>query len=129
MKASRIYETVVYAADLEAAAVFYQEVLGMELLRRHDLVLVFDCDPGVLLIFDPAKARQSGRDVPSHGPSGPGHLAFSCRSEELASWRQQLAEHGVEIEAEVDWGNARSIYFRDPAGNSLEFVGGELWRN
>jgi catechol 2,3-dioxygenase-like lactoylglutathione lyase family enzyme len=34
----------------------------------------------------------------------------------------------VEIEREITWPlGGRSVYFRDPAGNSVEFVEGEIW--
>ena len=35
---------------------------------------------------------------------------------------------GVEIEVDYLWpGGGRSIYFRDPAGNSLEFAEPSIW--
>lgn len=127
MQIQGIYETVLYASDLAGAAAFYQRVLGLRMLRQHEIVLAFDIRPGVLLIFDPEKTRQPDRSAPSHGALGPGHLAFSILPEELAGWRQHLAEHGVEVESEVARGQAQSIYFRDPAGNSLELVTGRIW--
>ena len=40
----------------------------------------------------------------------------------------RLEEAGVAIEADFRWPNgARSIYFRDPAGNSLEIAEPKLW--
>ncbi len=81
---------------------------------------------GVLLIFDPVAAAVPGRPVPSHGAEGAGHVAF--RVEDLSTWRAHLADRGIEIEREIAWGAERfSIYVRDPAGNSVEFVHGELW--
>jgi catechol-2,3-dioxygenase len=120
---------VLYAQDLAEAATFYQGVLGLEMLRQHELVLVFDCGPGVLLIFDPEKARQPSRNVPSHGTEGAGHLAFSIQSADIDAWREHLVRNGIEIEMEIDRGRAYSIYFRDPAGNSLELATPGLWRS
>lgn len=41
----------------------------------------------------------------------------------------RLLSHGVAIEADFLWPNgARSIYFRDPAGNSLECAEARLWQ-
>jgi catechol 2,3-dioxygenase-like lactoylglutathione lyase family enzyme len=81
---------------------------------------------GVLLIFDPVTAAAPGREVPSYGAQGAGHVAF--RVEDLNTWRAHLIERGIEIEREIEWGAERSsIYIRDPAGNSVEFVYGELW--
>jgi catechol 2,3-dioxygenase-like lactoylglutathione lyase family enzyme len=40
----------------------------------------------------------------------------------------ELRTHHVEIEREITWPRGgRSIYFRDPANNSVEFVEGEIW--
>ena len=85
--------------------------------------MVFRCGDGVLLIFDPRESRAAGREVPSHGASGPGHIAFTAKPEDLSAWRKQLHEAGVFIEQEMDWEEGgRSIYFRDPAGNVVELA-------
>jgi catechol 2,3-dioxygenase-like lactoylglutathione lyase family enzyme len=121
----RVYETVVYVSDLEAAAAFYRDVLGLR--QVTDGAFRLD-DGGMLLVFDPAESSQPGRIVPSHGPPGGSvHVAFSV--EALEPWRERLAEDGVEIEHEHEWplGGARSLYVRDPAGNSVELVEGDLW--
>jgi catechol 2,3-dioxygenase-like lactoylglutathione lyase family enzyme len=57
------------------------------------------------------------------------HVAFSVGEGELDAWRDRLAAHGVELEQDQDWqrGGARSLYVRDPAGNSVELVEGDLW--
>ncbi len=92
------------------------------------MALAFRCAGGVLLIFDPAKASLPGRDVPSHGARGPGHLAFAATAGELDGWRAQLEAHDVAIEMEVNWEQGgTSIYFRDPAGNSIELAPPTLW--
>ena len=128
MKADRIFETVLYADDLTAAEEFYRDALGLEVLDRSELMVIFRCGIGVLLIFDPQQSGVAGRNVPSHGATGPGHLAFAAREDDLHAWRDQLAENGVEIESEVEWGHGgRSIYFRDPAGNSIELAPPTLW--
>jgi catechol 2,3-dioxygenase-like lactoylglutathione lyase family enzyme len=66
--------------------------------------------------------------VPSHGASGPGHVAFRVPKGELDRWRETLLERGVEIDRDVEWdGGRRSLYVRDPAGNSVELTEDELW--
>jgi len=46
----------------------------------------------------------------------------------LDEWKKHLADHGVEIEKEVEWPKGgKSIYFRDPAGNSVELATRGLW--
>jgi catechol 2,3-dioxygenase-like lactoylglutathione lyase family enzyme len=121
----RVYETVVYASDLGAATAFYRDVLG---LREVDDGAFRLDDDGILLLFDPGRSSQPGRPVPLHGPSGGSvHVAFAV--DELEPWRERLSTAGVELEHEHEWarGGARSLYVRDPAGNSVELVEGDLW--
>ena len=128
MKARSIFETVLYARDLGAAEAFYRDVFGLEVLGRGAVAVVFRCGAGVLLVFDPDVARRPGRPVPSHGTDGAGHLAFAMPDEELEPWREQLKAHSVPIEMEVAWPEGgRSLYVRDPAGNSVELAPPALW--
>lgn len=128
MKVRQIFETVIYAGDLVAAKRFYTEVLGLDAYSTSDVVVSFRTEYGLLLVFDPAKAILPGRGVPSHGAQGPGHLAFAAAAADLDGWRAQLAAHNVPIEMEVNWEmGGTSIYFRDPAGNSIELAPPTLW--
>ncbi len=130
-----IHETILYATDLVAAAQFYRKVLGLPMLAEEvgQLACGFRLPSGsVLLLFDAAKSGRPGRDVPSHGAIGPGHIAFTIADETYNDWLMHLQEHGVEIERQIDWPggtgkHARSIYFRDPAGNSVELMAGDYW--
>ncbi len=123
-----ILETVLYAEDLDAAERFYREVLGLPLVARNDrLFRFFRVGGAMLLLFHPETARAS-RDVPAHGARGPGHVCFAVPERELELWRRRLAEHRVAIEHEHRWPNGgRSLYVRDPAGNSVEFASPRIW--
>jgi len=128
MQPSKIFETVLYAEDLAAAERFYHEALGLEVMERNNLTVVFRCGGGVLLIFDLRKSAAPDRDVPSHGTTGVGHIAFAAKPEDLDAWREQLRQAGVPIEREVDWDEGgHSIYFRDPAGNVVELAPPTIW--
>jgi catechol 2,3-dioxygenase-like lactoylglutathione lyase family enzyme len=124
---SRIYETVLYADDLRAVGDFYRDVLGLRSVGEPgELAATFRLDDGgMLLFFAPKLSSQPGRAVPSHGAIGAGHVALSV--DELDPWRDRLRAAGVEIEQEVDWDGGRSIYVRDPAGNVVELVEGDIW--
>jgi catechol 2,3-dioxygenase-like lactoylglutathione lyase family enzyme len=133
MQPQAILETAIYARDLAAAKAFYGGMLGLPVIAevegRH---VFFRVGTGVLLIFDPAATAVPSTNpalpVPVHGAWGAGHVCFAASREEIALWRERLARAGVEIEAEFDWPNgARSIYVRDPAGNSIEFAEPRLW--
>jgi catechol 2,3-dioxygenase-like lactoylglutathione lyase family enzyme len=125
-----VYEAIVYASDVVATAAFYTEVLGLQPLEEPDeLAAPFRLGNGaVFLIFNPARSSSPGRPVPSHGASGAGHVAFSVEPGSLDALATELGERGIEIEREVEWDEGgRSIYIRDPAGNSVELVEGEAW--
>jgi len=129
MNLDRIFETCLYAKDLEEAERFYREVLGLSVVSRmKGRGIAFRCGRGVLLIFNPEQTRIQDREVPSHGAEGPGHVAFPVRETELNACREHLARLGVKIETEVQWPEGgMSLYFRDPAGNSVELAPPTLW--
>jgi catechol 2,3-dioxygenase-like lactoylglutathione lyase family enzyme len=134
MQITGVLETCLYADDLAAAERFYAGVLGFELHSREAGRHVFlRCGASMLLIFDPERTRNAaghvgGSAVPTHGATGPGHVAFSIPGGELEAWRGRLTGAGLAIEAEIAWPKGgRSIYVRDPAGNSVEIVEGEIW--
>lgn len=133
MRVAGVLETALCAEDLDAAETFYGDVLGLECFHRHPTRQVFfRCGDGVLLIFNPEETRKPPKPgdlpVPPHGTSGAGHVCFRAAGEELDRWRARLEAAGVAIEADFEWpGGGRSIYFRDPAGNSLEFAEPRIW--
>ena len=125
-----IYETVLYGEDVAGLAAFYADVLGLRVVRGPDelAAAVRLPDGGVLLLFDPRRAEEPERAVPSHGGRGPGHVAFRVPAGGLGGWRATLTERGVSIEQEVEWAKGgKSLYVRDPAGNSVELTEDELW--
>jgi len=129
MRVRQILETCIYVDDLDAAKQFYQDVLGLEFVSRHDNRHVFlRCKDQMLLIFNPAESIADDGDLPRHGTTGPGHLAFGVPKDELDAWKSRLISIAIEIEREINWpGGGRSFYFRDPAGNSLELATPRIW--
>ncbi len=133
MQPAGILETVLYAANLPAAETFYSQILGLEVIRSDKRQVFFRCGDGVLLIFNPAEtikpvASATPFPVPPHGTTGSGHACFRASADEIVSWKKRLEKGGVAIEADFTWpSGGRSIYFRDPAGNSLEFAEPAIW--
>jgi len=81
----------------------------------------------MLLVFRP-EATLRGDPLPAHGARGPGHFAMGIAADDLDAWRQRLKEHGVPIEHEESWPRGgHSLYFRDPAGNSVELITPGVW--
>ncbi|MBK7403660.1 MAG: VOC family protein [Phycisphaerales bacterium] len=126
-----IHETIIYVAKLDAATEFYTGLLGLVAIggALGPVGRAFRVPGGsVLLLFDPEQSIRNGRGIPAHGAIGPCHLAFSIESSEYEAWRARLDGAGVEIEQEQVWpGGARSLYFRDPDGNSVELMAGDFW--
>lgn len=126
-----IHEAVLYADDVAGAASFYKEVVGLRIVfGPTPMLTALRVNSGsVVLLFDPAQAAVEGRDVPSHGTHGPGHLALTVDDDTLAAVLARCHTHGVAVEREVRWPRGgRSVYVRDPAGNSVEFVAGTIWQ-
>jgi catechol 2,3-dioxygenase-like lactoylglutathione lyase family enzyme len=131
---SAILESALYVTDLSAAEAFYGGVLGLTRIAgvegRH---VFFRCGAGVLLLFDAGATvvpppPGAPLPVPPHGTVGQGHLCFSATAGEIARWKDFLEEKGVAVEADFEWpSGGRSIYFRDPSGNSLEFAEPLIW--
>ncbi|MES2308184.1 MAG: VOC family protein [Verrucomicrobiota bacterium] len=129
MKLGRILETVLYAEDLAAAEKFYIQVLGLDLVEKMEgRHLFFRYHSGMFLIFNPFATEKSPSELPLHGSHGIGHVAWAISLDELPYWRETLNTSHVPIVKETSWGNgSHSIYFHDPAGNSLEFATPSVW--
>jgi catechol 2,3-dioxygenase-like lactoylglutathione lyase family enzyme len=133
MKAKAILETVLYAEDLTAARKFYEKILGLECFAEEEgRDVFFRCGQQVLLVFNPNRTSTPSvfgeNIIPPHGSHGGGHLCFRASKDEIDAWRTHLEAHDVKIEADFHWPNgARSIYFRDPAGNCIEFGEPSMW--
>lgn len=125
---ARILETCLYVDDLAAARRFYVGLLGLPIdSERAAAFLFLRLDGAMLLLFDPrATAAQTG--LPPHGAAGPGHVCFAVPEAELDGWRARLEAAGIPIEHEQRWPRGgRSLYVRDPAGNSVEFASPHIW--
>jgi catechol 2,3-dioxygenase-like lactoylglutathione lyase family enzyme len=130
---SGILEAAIYADDLDAAAGFYGGTLGLaEVGRAEGRHVFYRCGATILLVFRAAATRVAGSNpdlpVPAHGASGAGHVCFAADGPALDRIRRALDAHGIAVEADFHWPNgARSVYVRDPAGNSVEFAEPRLW--
>lgn len=124
-----VVETGIYVDDLSQTEAFYRDVLGLAVIGKEPGRHVFFRvgQRNVLLAFIPS-ATLKGDILPGHGAMGPGHFALGIAVDDLDSWRQRLITHGIVIEKEVQWPRGgKSLYFRDPAGNSVELITPGCW--
>lgn len=130
-RVTRILETALYVTDLARAREFYRDVLGLqlhaELPGRH---VFFRCGDSMVLLFNAAQTEQPDPvlHLPAHGARGPGHVAWLVSPDEMQAWRETFRLKGVPVEKEHTWpSGGRSLYFRDPSGNSLELATAAVW--
>jgi catechol 2,3-dioxygenase-like lactoylglutathione lyase family enzyme len=124
--------------DLDKTREFYEGVLGFKPVIADTIKIkeggrlrhiFFDVGRDQLIAF---MEPQGVPDVPAEYdaginrglglPSAFYHFAFEAGSEAaLSDKRDELCAQGVEVTDIVDHGFAKSIYFRDPNGLSLEY--------
>ena len=124
-----VHEAALYADDLDAAEQFWTRLGLPRIARAEGRHVFFRAGHDLLLVFDPRGTLTGGGAVPAHGALGPGHVALSVPDQAaLDAWRARLEAAGVAVEREHEWPTGgRSIYFRDPAGNSVEFITQGSW--
>jgi catechol-2,3-dioxygenase len=122
-------EIVLVVADVEAAARFYREVVGLTPLGEADHEWAW------FQVGDPAGLQRIAlRKGPllfeEHSPLSEGarwgrvHYAFLVARDRLETAAEHLRERGVTVHGPVqlEWMQARSYYFYDLDGNLLEFL-------
>lgn len=129
----RVLETALYVDDLDAAVAFYRDAIGLHVLVTDSRLVAMDAGQSTLLLLFRRGATASGAEtpngwIPPHDGRGPVHLAFAIAAGTLAAWETHLQRRGIEIESRVRWsGGGESIYFRDPAGHSVELATPGTW--
>ena len=133
-KLDRVIETCLHADDLDRAAAFYKDVLGLTEIAGDQRFRGFDVGgKSVLLLFRRGGTHQTvhlpGGTIPPHGGQGELHVAFAIAADEFAAWEARLTEHGVAVEGRMEWPEGgKSLYFRDPDHHLLEFATPGLWK-
>ena len=124
--------------DLDKTRAFYQRVLGFNPVVADTITIeegghlrhmFFDVGGGQLIGFlepngvpDVPAKYDAGINRGLGVPAGFYHFAFEAGSPAaLTEKRDELRAKGVETTEIVDHGWARSIYFKDPNGISLEY--------
>ena len=124
-------EVSIRVKDLDAMHKFYEEVVGLEVLRQDESFVFFKVAKGYgghtqnLALFDTSnrifletKSQQLSSDQTTLH-----HIALNVSLEDFESEKMRLEGLGLKVNATVhEWLHVRSLYFADPEGNTLEFV-------
>jgi len=117
-------EVSIQVRDLDAMQKFYEEVVGLEVLRRDndERFVFFKVAEGYgghtqnLALFEASNTLNS-QESTLH------HIALNVALEDFETEKMRLEGLGLKINATVhEWLHVRSLYFYDPEGNHLEFV-------
>ena len=128
-----VLETALYVSDLDRAARFYEDVLGLRVLTSDARFRAYDVGGrSVLLVFQRGATLQTvtlpGGTIPPHDGHGPLHIAFAVGADELGLWEWRLQAEGIPIEGRTAWPRGgHSLYVRDPDGHLLELATPGLW--
>jgi glyoxalase family protein len=133
MRLTGIHHISAITDDLEAAGDFYEEALGLSIVKktlnqddaktRHYFWAHYDGERvgpnSALTFFGWPGSSLAAR--PGHGQTH--HIAFRTKNdEEQAAWRDHLLRMGLEVSPVMDRTYFRSIYFRAPDGLLLEIA-------
>jgi len=120
-------EIALRVKDLDAMQKFYEEVIGLTLLKRFDTSAFFKIAGGfeghtqILALFDRSAApAYLGVEA---GTSTIDHIAFSISLRDFDPEKKRLENCGLKVSlAEHAWVHWRSLYINDPEGNLVELV-------
>ena len=127
----QLLEAALYVDDLERSILFYQSIFGFTLLGANKRICAMAvANQQVLLLLQRGGSVQptptKGGVLPPSDAYGQQHIAFAVRAEDLATWRQRLADLGVTIESDIASEGER-LYFRDPDQHSIELATPGTW--
>lgn len=103
-----------WVTDMDRAVAFYEEVLGLKLLRR---------DGGNWAEFDAGPVRLALHAAVEGHPVEPGGATVAFRVDDVEAARADLEARGVAIDHAGEVGTwARYATFRDPDGNTVQVI-------
>lgn len=120
-------EVALRVNDLESMRHFYEDFIGLELMRNLDHAVVFRIAEGyaghiqILFLFDRSLDRPGLRV--SSEQTTLDHLAFTIAKADFEHEKKRLEAHGLRVKVTTHpWVKWRSMYVDDPEGNRVELV-------
>jgi len=124
-------EVSIRVKNLDTMYKFYEEVVGLEVLRREESFVFFKIAEGYgghtqnLALFDATnRGFLENKSLALNAKATTlHHIALNVALEDFESEKMRLEDLGLKVNATVhEWLHVRSMYFSDPEGNLLEFV-------
>ena len=131
LRVMHLAEVAFRVTDLPRSLAFYQEVLGLEIVRAYPTMVFLKAGeldsplgrgghPQLLVLFD----RQVQLDI---ALTTLDHIAFEIPLEQFQAERERLQQRGLEVSeriwrGEYAWLGARSLFIDDPDGNNVELI-------
>jgi catechol 2,3-dioxygenase-like lactoylglutathione lyase family enzyme len=120
-------EIALRVSDLDRMQQFYEEVIGLELLKRFENAAFFRIADGygghtqVLALFD--RSARPGYSGLNRVMTTVDHFAFEIALADFEAEKKRLEQLGVAVTTtEHAWVHWRSLYVTDPEGHEVEFV-------
>ncbi len=130
MKIQSLGHVVIKVRDQQRAEAFYNGLLGIPIAARLPQFSMTFFTLGNHHDFAVAAVGGDVLDAPANAP-GLLHVAFKIgtRIDELREAKSQLEAAGIEVEA-YDHEVTKSIYFKDPDGNTIELYvdASDVWK-
>jgi len=112
--------TVIFVRDMGAMRRFYEDILGLSLLRELSPSWIeYRIGDNTLAL---ARPRLTAADAPTPNGSASLQLAFKVSALEVDQCADELVRRGVDLlspPTDQTFGH-RTLFFRDPDGNLLE---------
>lgn len=109
--------TFLYYNDLDSAAAFYNDLLALELVIKHELGSIYRAADGAFIgIVDGAKGNHPVREENS--------VVIILNVDDVDAWYDHLLASGAKILSPPkvhELAPVRSFFFEDPGGYTLEF--------
>lgn len=120
-------EVALRVDDLDGMVEFYRDVVGLDLWQRIEVGAFFRIGPDygghtqIMAMFD--RSSQDGYEGISQRQTPMDHFAFTIDLADFESETERIKGLGLEVivKQQIDFG-WRSLFFKDPEGNRVEFV-------
>ena len=120
-------EIALRVTDLDTMQRFYEEIVGLKVMRRAENAVFFKIADGygghtqVLALFD--RSSSPGYRGLNAATSTVDHIAFEIALADYEPEKARLESLGQTVTtAEHAWVHWRSLYVTDPEGNEVEWV-------